>query len=122
MINLTKGNSESIYFTGTEKATISDPFFLFVFTHRLTEDVVKIMVTNESTNLRYDLATVVVNDYFTGYDDGLWKYQVIEKADDADLTVTGTVVEEGYMELNPATAFEPTEYSEQINTFVTYGE
>jgi hypothetical protein len=37
-----------------------------------------------------------------------------------DFTVAGVVVEEGFMYLNPSTAFEPTKYEEQNNNFVTY--
>jgi hypothetical protein len=120
MINLTKGNTEYIYFTGTEKALLVNPFFLFVFTNRITLDVVKVMVTNTSAFARYDKGVINVDTYFTGKDEGLWSYAVYEKASNVDLTVAGNIVEIGYMNLIAETVFTPVEYSEQNNNFVTY--
>jgi hypothetical protein len=122
MIHLTKGNTENVYFTGTEKATISAPYFLFVFSNRVTDEVIKWMATNTSLTGRYDKASIAVNTYFTNKEEGLWKYQVYEKASNSDMTLTGTIVETGYMFLHPAAAVIPTEYADQNNTFVTYGE
>jgi hypothetical protein len=121
MINLTKGLTQTIYFTGTEKATISNPFFLFVFIHRVTGDVVKLMATNQSITGRYDKFAFTVNNYFNLKEEGFWSYTIHQKVSSSDLTVAGLIVEEGFMYLNPATAFEPTKYEEQNNNFVTYG-
>lgn len=120
MINLTKGETETVYFTGTELATITNPFFLFIFTNRLTLDVVKVMATNTSTTGRYDKFSLVVNTYFTGFDDGLWGYDIRQKASSSDMTETGLIVESGYMNLIPAVPFEPVSYDGQVNTTVTY--
>lgn len=120
MINLRKGNTETVYFTGTEKATLTLPFFLFVFTNEVTGDVVKLMATNTSTTTRYDKFSLAVNTYFSSSTEGLWVYSIYEKADVDDLSVSGNVVETGFMYLSPATNFEPVEYSEQSNTFKTY--
>ena len=119
MINLRKGNTETIYFTGTEKATLTAPRFLFVFTNKSSNEEVKINVANTSTVTRYDRASVVVNTYFTNKTDGLWSYQVYEKAD-TSTTVSGTLVEEGFMFLRPATDFAPEVYTEQSNSFKVY--
>lgn len=119
MINLRKGNTETIYFTGTEKATISAPRFLFVFTNKSSGEEVKINVLNTSTVTRYDRASVVVNTYFSGKTDGLWSYKIYEKSD-TSTTVSGTLVEEGFMYLRPATDFTPEVYTEQSNTFKVY--
>jgi hypothetical protein len=121
MINITKGLTETIYFTGTEKATIANPFFLFVFIHRVTGDVVKLMATNQSITGRYDSFAFTVNNYFDLKEDGFWGYTIHQKVSSSDLTVSGLILEEGYMFLNPATPFEPTKYEEQNNNFVTYG-
>lgn len=120
MINIRKGNTEIIYFTGTEKVTLTNPYFLFVFTNRVTEEEVKVMATNTSTTERYDKFSLVVNTYFSDATDGLWGYEIREKASVIDLTVAGTIVEEGYMFLRPAVDFESTEYAEQSNEFVVY--
>lgn len=121
MINLTKGLTQTIYFTGTEKATISNPFFLFVFIHRVTLDVVKLMATNQSITGRYDSFAFTVNNFFNLKEEGFYSYTIHQKVSSGDLTVAGLIVEEGFMYLNPATPFEPTEYEEQNNNFVTYG-
>ena len=120
MINLRKGNTEIIYFTGTEKATLVNPYFLFIFTNRTTLDVVLFMGTNTSTTERYDKCSMVVNTYFTDSTEGFWDYDIREKASNVDMTIAGTVVEEGFMYLRPASSFAPTEYTDQSNTFKTY--
>jgi hypothetical protein len=122
MINLTKGLTQTIYFTGTEKATIANPFFLFVFIHRVTLDVVKLMATNQSITGRYDKFAFTVNNFFNLKEEGFYSYKIYQKVLVTDFTVAGVVVEEGFMYLNPSTAFEPTKYEEQNNNFVTYGE
>lgn len=120
MIHLTKGNTDTIYFTGTENADLVNPYFLFAFTSRISEQVVKVMITNTSEVDRYDKGVIVVDTYFTDKPDGLWKYEIYEKADDEDMTLTGTIVETGFMYLHPEVPFAPTEYSEQTNTFTVY--
>ena len=120
MLNLTKGQTQVIYFTGTEKATLTAPYFLFVFTHRLTGEVVKVMATNTSTSPRYDKFTLIINNSFANATDGVYSYSIYEKADNTDLTVSGTIVEEGFMQLNAAVEYTPTEYSGQTNTITTY--
>lgn len=120
MLNFRKGNTETVYFTGTENATLTAPYFLFTFTNRTTADVVSIMATNVSTTGRYDKFSLAVNIYFANYDTGFWEYAVREKASNSDMTLTGTVVETGFMFLRAATDFEPTEYSGQSNAFTVY--
>jgi len=121
MITLRKGTTQTIYFTGTEKATLTAPRFLFVFTHRASGEVVKVNVANTSTTERYDSASIVVNNLFTNSTEGLWSYIIRQKAsNDSSTTESGAIVESGYMTLLPATDFAPTEYTEQSNEFVIY--
>jgi hypothetical protein len=120
MINLQKGNTENIYFTGTENATLDNPYFLFIFTNRTTLDVVLFMATNISTTERYDKCSMVVNTYFADYTEGFWDYEIRQKSSSSDMTIAGTIVEHGFMYLRPTTDFEPTEYEDQSNTFKTY--
>lgn len=120
MINLRKGNTEVVYFTGTEKAVLSNPYFLLVFTNNITNEVVKVMATNTSVTLRYDKFSLTVNTYFSSSTNGFYVYSIYEKASGSDMTVSGNIVESGYMYLKPATDFEPTEYTEQSNSFKTY--
>lgn len=121
MINLRKGNTETIYFTGTEKATLTAPKFLFTFTNRETLETVIIPITNTSTTARYDKSSLVVNNYFSASTTGFYTYSIREFTGTYPSSPTyGVVVETGYMYLNPATDFEPTEYAEQSNAFKTY--
>lgn len=108
-----------VYFTGREKATLSNPRFLFVFTHRASGEVVKVNVANTSTSDRYDQCSIVVDNLFTDKTAGMWTYIVREKADQST-TETGNVVETGYMFLKDATDFEPDQYTEQSNDFTIY--
>jgi len=120
MIHLTKGLTQNIYFTGTEKITLTAPYFLFIFTNKITKELIKFMATNTSTTLRYDKFSMVVNTSFSTATTGFWEYEVRQKASAVDLVISGTIVETGYMYLNPATDFAPTEYTDQVNTFKTY--
>jgi len=118
MLHLTKGNTDSIYYTASENATISSPRFLFIFEHRASDGKVLINLNPERYS-RYDYNQIVVNTYFANAIEGLWKYTIRQKAD-TSTTETGTIVETGYMMLHPSTEFEPTIYDEQLNTFTIY--
>lgn len=121
MIVLTKDEVKNVIFTGSENSVLINPYFLFVFTNRITQEEVKFVVTNQSDTLRYDVFELTVNDYFETAETGFWTYDVYEQGDDANLDVTGlNKVETGYMFLNPAITFEPTKYNNQSNSFVTY--
>lgn len=79
------------------------------------------MTTNTNTTARYDKTSpVVVNTSFSSSDPGLWSHDIREEASNVDMTVAGTVVEQGYMYLRPATDFAPTEYSGTENRFTQY--
>lgn len=121
MIVIQKNTTKNIYFTGTEKCTIINPFFLFVFTHRVTQEVIKFVITNESSTTRYDVYELVVNDYLENSESGFYTYQIYEQDNDTNLNIDGLhLVESGYMYLNDETTFEPIKYSEQSNEFITY--
>ena len=123
MITLTKGQTQTVRFTGTEKALLTNPYFLFVFTHRVTNEIVKFVATNISTTQRIDSFSLVVNTYFVNGDNGFWEYEVYEQSSASGTDTAGkNKVEEGYMVLYPATEFTPTKYTEQTNTFITYGK
>lgn len=121
MINLTKGNnSQVIYFTARELASITNPYFLFIFTNNLTGESVIFNKANESDNERVDKITIDVDAYFENYDCGMWDYTIRQKSNGSDVTVSGIVLEKGLMYLRQADPFAPTSYGEQNNTFKTY--
>lgn len=114
MLQLVKNQATEVYFTGTELATIASPYFLFVFTHRVTGEKVKINAANESTNERVDKATLTVDGT-----SGIWVYRIYQKSTHEDETESGVVLEDGYMNLSE-TVDGPVAYDEQSNDFKTY--
>lgn len=122
MITLNKGTTQTIFFTATEKCLLTNPFFYFVFQNRITQDIVQFGITNTSTDARFDKFTLVVNSKFVNSETGFWSYLIFETT---SLTQNfdyenSTPVETGFMYLSPNSDFEPTKYSGQSNTFVTY--
>jgi hypothetical protein len=121
MITLTKGEELNVYFTGTENCLLVSPYFLFVFTNRVTKEEVKFVSTNQNNTARCDFIELTVNDFFADSETGFWTYNIYEQEDPADTTITGKhKVESGLMYLHPADTYEPIEYNEQDNSFKTY--
>jgi hypothetical protein len=101
-------------------AVLVNPFFLFVCTNNVTENIVKFVATNISTSARYDRSTIVVNNHFANEDAGLWSYQIFEQASSTNTNQTGlNMVEEGYLQLMQ-TVDPDVVYDGQVNTFKTY--
>lgn len=92
------------------------------FTNRITQDVVSFMFNDISTTERYMKMSLVVNTYFADAETGFWEYKCYQTpTNDINSIDTDSVpVEIGLMYLNAASEFEPTKYSGQSNTFVTY--
>jgi hypothetical protein len=121
MITLTKGQTQQIIYTGTELSVLVNPYFLFVCTNNVTENVVKFVATNISTTERYDSSTIVVNNHFLNEDAGLWSYQIFEQANSNNTDQTGlNIVEEGYLQLNDVEDASDAVYDSQDNTFKTF--
>ena len=107
MIQLTKGLTQNIILTLTEKATTATPIFLFVFTNRSSNEEVKfVKLNNQDISLykeRYNKFSIVVNDYFNNGLDGQYTYNVYQNSNSTNLDPTGLVLlENGILELiNP---------------------
>lgn len=118
MIVLTKGQTtEEIIVTLNEKRSISSGYYLFVFTHFTTRDVVnKIFNFTEDDSSyqdRYNQFDFPTQALFGNKDAGQWVYKVYEQASSSNTNVTGlTMVEQGVMVLNPAAEFERDQYNE----------
>ena len=110
MLHLTKGNTENIYFTGFGTAEIS---YNFYFKNRLTEEAISILyLPNLSILSRYQKVVIIVDNYFENCTTGLWDYTIFDAQE--------TLVESGLMYLHPSTKFNPIEYVENSNNFITY--
>lgn len=121
MIVLTKGETQNVYFTGTENCLLTNPYFLFIFTNRVTGEAISFITMNESTSARYDYFSLIVNDQFEDSETGFWTYDIYEQSTPNGTSPTGkNKVETGLMYLHPVDTYNPIEYDEQDNTFKTY--
>ena len=120
MLHITKGDSTNLIFTGYELATLTNPYYLFIFTSA-TEEVVKFVGTNISTTNRFQKVVAQALAFATA-ETGTWRYRIREQASSSNTNeaLSGNIVEEGFMYLVESTTFEPTEYSDQDNEFKTY--
>lgn len=115
MIQLTKGQTQFIYLTLTEKQLLQSPNYLFVFTNRSSNQQVKFVKLNNTDvsqyKDRYNKFQIIVNDYFSSSLNGQWDYQVYEQASSTNTNPAGlNMLESGIMMLNQsATIF--TEYT-----------
>lgn len=120
MIQLTKGQTQNIILTLTEKQTLTSPNYLFVFENRSTNTDVKFVKLNNSDisqyKERYNEFSIVVNSYFNTSLNGQYTYTVYEQASPSNLDPTGlNLLETGIMELE-GTTISFTEY-ETTSTF-----
>lgn len=120
MLNITRDTTTDIYFTGSEQALLTDPYWLIIFTNGANE--VKAVFTDTSVSKnRYNKVAVNAN-IFSNFDNGLWRYDIYEQASSSGTSTSGkNKVESGFMYLHDD-AFNPTEYEGQDNTVVTYGK
>lgn len=120
MIQLTKGQTQNIILTLTEKQTLTSPNYLFVFENRSTNTDVKFVKLNNADisqyKERYNEFSIVVNSYFNTSLNGQYTYTVYEQASPSNLDPTGlNLLETGIMELE-GTTISFTEY-ETTSTF-----
>jgi hypothetical protein len=107
MIQLTKGVTEFIYITLTEKQTLTNPNYLFVFKNRSTNNDVKFVLLNAadvSTHKeRYNKFSIKVDKYFSSKPKGQYSYSVYEQTSTSNQDTTGlNELESGIMWLNDA--------------------
>ena len=115
MIRLTKGQTQNIILTLTEKQLLTNPNYLFVFTNRSANTVVKFVLLNNADisqyKDRYNEFTIVTNTNFGSSLNGQYVYQVYEQTSTINTNPAGlNLLETGIMEL-VGTPFEFTEYS-----------
>ena len=108
MIHLTKGETNIIVMTLTEKQLLSNPNYLFVFTNRSSNCEVKFIKLNATdTSLyknRYNEFSIVTNTYFKNQLEGQYTYEVYEQASSTNLDITGlNKLETGIMWLSGST-------------------
>ncbi|CAB4121766.1 hypothetical protein UFOVP19_2 [uncultured Caudovirales phage] len=108
MIHLTKGETNTLILTLTEKQTLTSPNYLFVFTNRSSNNEIKFVVLSTSdTSLyknRYNKFSIITDTYFKKQLEGQYTYQVYEQASTTNTIVTGlNKLESGIMWLSGST-------------------
>jgi hypothetical protein len=115
MIRLTKGQTQIVILTLTEKQLLTNPNYLFVFTNRSANTEIKFVRLN-NTDLsqykdRYNEFSFVTNTNFSTALNGQYDYVVYEQTSTSNLNPAGlNALESGIMEL-VGTPFEFTEYT-----------
>lgn len=115
MIQLTKGQTQYIYLTLTEKQLLSNPNYLFIFTNRSSNIEVKFVLLNAADvsqyKDRYNKFSIVTNTYFGSSLNGQWTYDIYEQVSTSNTNPAGlNKLESGIMMLNQA-ATVYTEYA-----------
>jgi hypothetical protein len=108
MIHLTKSETNTIVMTLTEKQLLTNPNYLFVFTNRSSNNVIKFVVLNASDvslyKDRYNEFSIVTNTNFASALEGQYTYEVYEQVSSSNLNITGlNKLETGIMWLSGST-------------------
>jgi len=120
VIRLTKGQTQNIILTLTEKQLLTSPNYLFIFENRSTNADIKFVRLN-NTDIsaykdRYNEFTIVVNSFFNTALNGQYTYTIYEQTSTTNTNPTGlNLLETGIMELE-GTTISFTEY-ETTSTF-----
>ena len=115
MIRLTKGQTQNIILTLTEKELLTNPNYLFIFTNRSANTEVKFVRLN-NTDIsqykdRYNEFSIVTNTNFASALNGQYDYDIYEQTSTSNLNPAGlNLLESGIMELI-GTPFNFTEYT-----------
>jgi len=107
MIQLTKGVTQYMYLTLTEKELLTNPNYLFIFRSRSTNIEVKfVLLNNTDISLfkeRYNKFSLVTNTYFNTSLIGQYTYEIYEQASSSNTNPSGlNMLESGIMMLNQA--------------------
>lgn len=115
---LTLGQTaEDITVTLNEKRTLTVGYYLLVFTHYTTKEVVtKIYNFLDDASPhpeRYNQFEINTASVFASRPTGQWVYKIYEQASASNTDPTGlTEVEQGIMVLKPVTAFQYNQYNQ----------
>jgi hypothetical protein len=85
MLVIDKAESKNWYVTLTEKVTIANPYFLFAFTHRVTNELTTVILTDISTQTeRYNKFAVIEGATFN-LDAGEFEYVIYAQTSSTNL-------------------------------------
>jgi len=109
--------SEKVIVTFNEFKTLTNPYYLFVFTNLNTLEVVtKIINSTADSSLytyRYNEFTIATSTLFNGKPTGMWRYDAYEQASNSNTNPANatTLVETGKLLLQAVTPFAYTKYN-----------
>lgn len=112
MLQIDKAETKNWILTLTEKVTISPAYFLFSFTHRLTNTITnKILTDSSSYTERYNKFSVTEGTTFT-LDAGEYLYKVYAQTSpsNTDPALANELVEQGLLKVNIVYS-NPEEYT-----------
>jgi len=112
MLQIDKAETKDWILTLTEKVTISPAYFLFSFTHRLTNTITnKILTDSSSYTERYNKFSVTEGTTFT-LDAGEYLYKVYAQTSpsNTDPALANELVEQGLLKVNIVYS-NPEEYT-----------
>lgn len=85
MLVISLGESKNWYVTLTEKVTISNPYYLFAFTHRLTNQLTTVILTDISTHPERYNQFAVVEGSTINLDAGEFEYVIYAQTSSTNL-------------------------------------
>lgn len=114
-----------VILTLTEFETINDPYYLFVFTHVLTKDVVAFIKSQSddesSYPVRYNQFTIDPTIVFAAAEPGEWHYEIHEQPGNTNLDplLSGAILEYGKLiiDRDPEFAFEMYDSQTSFKTY-----
>jgi hypothetical protein len=93
MIHLTKGETNIVVLTLTEKQLLSNPNYLFVFTNRSSNEVISFVKLNATDTSaykdRFNQFSIVTNTYFSSSLEGQYTYEIYEQVSTSNTNPSG---------------------------------
>jgi hypothetical protein len=101
MIVIIKGVQKDIYVTLNESVTLTNPFFLFVFTNISTKEVLNVIVNSADDKSNYPERVnqfEIDNNLFNNATTGQWSYNIYEQSSNTNTDTLGlNLLENGRM-------------------------
>lgn len=124
MLELHSGQTgEKIIVTLTELQTLSNPYYLFVFEHITTKNIVSFVAGTDESGFTYRFNQFDVNTavLFLDQPPGQWNYTAYEQVSptNTDVANTTSILEYGKMILYKTSEFEFEQYNEPV-TYKAY--
>jgi hypothetical protein len=118
MIQLIKGQDKNVIVTLTDITTISNPFYVFVFTHETTKEIVKFCLnsTADLSNFQYRYNEFLFsNTLFNNASIGKYVYSIYESSISTTNIDGLRQIETGKMDFNNAAGFTFPQYNAATN-------